>query len=418
MKYDFEKLLRDTMQPKDTTPARLSQAVLQQVKEEKNMKKTNKTKFVKAAAIAATVILASGSVVYASSSMWYPQIAKRFGVLEDKNSQQQLEKEGFVDVVQQDTDGALQTSATDKNITIGIEQVVSDQNVAQVYLKATFGAEYEPVEKVAIDGKEGQEDWRSKYFIENSKVTYQGKEVNSTISAVDVIDQHTILYCCYIELEGAVANAQENPITISIPDFKEWNEEEKKPVTVVEGKWSMAYEANCGTKVGIYTLNKKVKILDTVVTLAKLEVTPVSCKLYVKNDKGWKTIWGKDGIVELDDQDNVVEDENGNSILYEMVENTEKLDQRLEEIAKKKSYGSKRMSSILLTGAFYYDDQGQIETGGGKCQLEDENDKSYGLLEESWHSGTGYKKIRKIRFAGQMVDLSDCEYQEIVTLEK
>lgn len=424
MNFEFEKILKDAMEPEETTPAELSQAVLQQVKEAKHMKKVNRTKVIKAAAIAGTIVLASGGVAYASSSIWYPTVAKRFGVSGDIKAQHQLEKDGFADVVEKNTDAALQSSATDKNIEISVEQVVSDQNEAQVYFKATFGEEYTPVEKAATavyEDKEKKDDWRIQYFVEKSRVTYQGKEVSCSIDAVDVIDEHTVLYCCRVKLDGIVVNAEKNAIEIGISSFGEWNEETMKTDTVIAGDWTVAYEASCGTKVRIYTLNKKVKILDAVVTLEKIEVTPVSYKLYVKNDEGWNKIWSKDGIVEMDEEYNTIKDKEGNIPILEMVTNTEELDRRLDEIEEKKIYGDKIIRSFLLTSAFFLDENGQNLNDGGGCRLEDEKDPAYGIIDGNWYAGSTYEQIcnlHKMRFAGQIVDISGCDYQEVVTVEE
>lgn len=424
MNFEFEKILRDAMQSEEITPPKLSQAVLQQVKEEKNMKKVHRAKVIKAAAVVGMILLVSGGVAHASSSIWYPPVAKRFGVSGDTKMQQQMEKDGFADVVDRNTDIALQSSDTDKDIEISVEQVVSDQNEAQVYFTATFGEEYEPVEKAPIvvkDEKAEQADWRIKYFIDESKVTYQGKETNCSISAVDVIDEHTVLYCCRIRLDGIAANVKKNTIRIGIFSFGEWNEKKKTHDTVVTGEWKVSYEASCGMKVGVYTLNKKVKILDTVVTLVKLEVTPVSSKLYVKNDEGWHKIWYTDGLAEVDDEYEMIEDKDGNIPILEMVKGDEALDRRLQEIEDKKIYGDKVISSFILSGAYFFDENGQQLNENGECQLEDEMDSSYGIVNGKWYAGIGYEqiaKLRKMRFAGQMVDLSECDYQEIVTMEE
>ena len=166
--------------------------------------------------------------------------------------------------------------------------------------------------------------------------------------------------------------------------------------------------------------SKKVnKVLN--VTLEKIEVTPVSYKLYVKNDEGWNKIWSKDGIVEMDEEYNTIKDKEGNIPILEMVTNTEELDRRLDEIEEKKIYGDKIIRSFLLTSAFFLDENGQNLNDGGGCRLEDEKDPAYGIIDGNWYAGSTYEQIcnlHKMRFAGQIVDISGCDYQEVVTVEE
>ena len=103
-------------------------------------------KIVKAAIIAVGITMTIGTGVYASSSLWHPFVAERFGISSDMDAQKELVDDGFVSVPEETDKDALVSTVEDKGIKLELLQTVAGHERAQVYIQATFDEEYKIID--------------------------------------------------------------------------------------------------------------------------------------------------------------------------------------------------------------------------------------------------------------------------------
>lgn len=264
-----------------------------------NMKnRSNKRKYAKAAVAAGVAILAVGSGAYAASLAWNANVAERFGVKDQKEMMQELSDKGFSKKLGSENtagsreDGAGITgevlSVTDKDITVTVRQTLADENFGYVYYEVEYGEEYTPV----VDGADELSDygiaWPAPQLTTDGTLNYSGR-------VMKVINDHKVGYEFFFGFSDHEQTFHDNVMNMKIQYF--YMDKEKadaSPERIAEGDWSLSWKLSNGTQKRVYQIDKTVKIDGMDMHFEKLEISPLSCKVYVSTkDKKYMKLSGK-----------------------------------------------------------------------------------------------------------------------------
>ncbi len=413
MKLNFEELAKESFERRESLDPKHSAAVIQNLEETTMRKVGIRGKIVKAAIIAVGITMTIGTGVYASSSLWHPFVAERFGISSDMDAQKELVDDGFVSVPEETDKDALVSTVEDKGIKLELLQTVAGHERAQVYIQATFDEEYK-----IIDDEVNEivgERLCTVLIDSSSDQTYilgAPEEKLQAIGQVDeIVDDHTLIFKYDIEKD-----LKDSTVCIGIRKFLDCsNLDTNNPATtLVEGNWDLVFQPSVGESTGVYKLNQKVNFTDKngkhVVTLERLEATPTSVRLYIKYNKGWKYVYRHvDTLFQLDKKGERMLDKAGDPIIFGMYD---PWSNDMDPYRDRKDLEYCYAANMDL----YVGDKKVEYCGQGGETLYDENDpeRKYGYVNEGCMLGTDYSKLTKMTFGGREFDLSQCEYEEIL----
>lgn len=439
MKFDLEEMIKKDMKINDTAPSQLVDNVLSNMEECHKMKK--KPSVVrKIAAAAICVILAGGGLTYAASQYWNENVMDDLGLKDDKDKRAYLEKGGYVSTLDE-SDKEEKLSDTDKDITVEVQQVIADQNNMYVYIKATFGEKYDKYKLYKKIKKEYYPNPGMDMQVydadtgEENSYTFHGDQV----LLKELPKDRSVLY--RYSFKG---NFDNKNVKLKIKGFYFNNsmDKEENDKDAYEGNWEVSFTPSVGKDTYVYHIDKEFCVKGYQLKLKTLKVTPLSCfvELEAKEKETWRKLGKSYGVVKLDkkkreesDEDKIVTDKDGNYVFYDWV--TEKEYMRwiknveedkngnyvfsnqvfekkynrwkkdLEINGKEAEYG---ICYLLYEPDLYQEDQWLPTFSGGNT--EQEKNSYFGTFDSPIDVE---KKITGIRYAGQWIDLSDCEYEKI-----
>lgn len=413
MKFDLEEMIKKDMKINDTAPSQLVDNVLSNMEEcHKMKKKPNVVRKIAAAAIC--VILAGGGLTYAASQYWNENVMDDLGLKDDKDKREYLEKGGYVSTLDA-SDKEEKLSDTDKDITVEVQQVIADQNNMYVYIKATFGEKYNQyklyqkvkkeyfaipnIDMQLYDADTGEENLYSAGY--------------SSVDVKELPEDRSVLY--RYSSEG---NFDNRNVKMRIKGFyfNDSRKEEKNNKDAYEGNWEVSFTPSVGKDTYVYHIDKEFSVKGYQLKLKTLKVTPMSYYLELEEEEQgtWVKLGQLCGVVKLLQnnrkipiQNNVVTDKDGNYVFYDWVTQKEcyRWDDNLEKYREEDGYEP----YYLLMGVELYQGKQWLPT------------QEYGNIEQEKNGYFGTfdspidveKKITGIRYAGQWIDLSDCECEKI-----
>lgn len=405
MKYDLEELIKKDMTIEENTPKELSELVRKMMKEGVPVEKearNKKAKVVKAATVILAAVLATGGVAYAATCIWNPKVAEIIGIDGNQKVMREMEQQGFVDgPLSTSMDNGQVYSATDKDITVEVLQTIADGDYTQVYLQASFGEKYTILED-KINKVTGNK--LPKIRIGDSKVTCSdGKEFSAAGNVEEVVDEHTVI----LHYEFA-HNFSDCGVELSIYSFVCNSLDKNVSNTVAKGNWTLKWNPSQGTTKGVYRLNRDIDINGYTITLDRLEVTPVSYTLYIKDTKDWRTLFHMEGAVKRLKGEKLNRDKNGNLIFDYLIKDTEASEK--ENKLSKEGYDFYAFDNML---AWAGDEQ--IRQGSENVEMCAPEGNDCAEIKGTWDNAAGYKKLTKICFGGQYINMDEYKYQKVTS---
>lgn len=402
MKYDLEELLQEKENVKPSK--KLDQTVLHILEEKTYMKQKHNKPTNYAGKIAAAVlagVLATGGVVYAASQLWNQDVAEQFGVKENQETMKELNKQGFANIPTSTKETPIQ--AEDQDIKVKVLQTLADEQTAYIYFEVDYGNRYKAIEKQskAYPDKHipdtGISNPNVKFLINgDSHISYCGE-------AVEIKNAHTITYAYQI-----LANDQklkDAKIDMIIHSFEIDHEKaDTKPEIISKGNWDLSWTLSNGTTKHVYTLNKKLTLNNTTITLKSLELSPLSCKLFM-DPEDYAKISNLNGIVKGTGKEEPEVDKDGNYIIlrYENDSSTDTLNDSstgTQELSDNEEIICLNTLSEIFLGDKSFDGLEGIALAG---------DTSI----DAFSKILDINKVTGFRFAGQKIDLTDCNYKTV-----
>ena len=396
----------------------LNQKVLKKAREDVLMKKTVRTKrstLKKIAVAGMALILAGGGIAYAAGNYWDLQILKDLGLAQNADTKNFLEENGYLNTVSDTAQPDKQVfKATDKDITVELAQVVADENSMTIYIKATFGENYDNYDLYEPwhNDRTGKTQYSADPFMDidltcandgsNAMVNGGGGAVGNIM---EIPEERSVLY--EYHTQGYFHNRY---LQLHINGFY-FNDsvETMNTDNIYEGNWDLYFTPTINTQKCIYTIGKDITVNGETLTIEKLEVSPLSYSLAVSGDDAWRKLKKIAGVVKEDKQGNTKTDAQGNTIFYDFVDPTdEKLSKRL---AKKRYY-----VQDILTPAQFYQKNTEIESDGGIVGAfpKEGDNPDYNYVYCDFHTPVNPNEyFTSLRFAGQLVDLTDCQKEVI-----
>lgn len=403
MKYDLEELIKENMNIQETPSQELKERVLCQEKEELTMQDKRKLfKFVpKVAAVAVAVVVATGGIAYAGTSLWNRYVAEDFGVAENDTLKKDLNEKGFAQQPQVSETKNNQVSVTDQDITVSVQQTLADEHAAYVCFEVKYGDQYHVVDKGATEisdtGVAGPE-W----------VTFQmdsGMDLNYCGSISKIIDDHTILYDYFLTTSDEKDSFKDGRIKMNISAFTmdQKKLDENPEIIAKDGKWDLAWDLSVGTEKRVYHLDQTLTLGKDRVVLKDLTISPLSGELTMENLDG-VSISEIGAVIKYTGDEDLDLDENGNLKIIRYIrtggmEHEDKIREKLPE-------GQELCS--LDTYALCLDDKdfegmGDISFGSG--------DGDY--LFAQFNKVLDVEKVTGARVAGQYIDLTSVSYETV-----
>lgn len=402
MKYDLEEMLR---KKDDIKPSKeLDQAVLQSIEEGMNMKeKSNRflTRTGKIAAAFLAGIITTGGIAYAASHLWNQDVAKQFGVNNKEKTMQDLNNQGFADIPTSTKKTPLEVEK--EGIKVKVLQTLADEQSAFIYLQVEYGDQYKVIDKEIktypytdiADSNISQP--ASIYFTlngsdESLSYSYETKEIK---------DKNTVTYCCQLLSDGqSFKNAK---INMLIRNFDVWKTDVAYPMSVAVDDWNLSWNLSTGTNKRVYTLNKKLTIKDTSVTLKSFELSPLSCKLTIDAQDYDKL--QRIGAIIKSTGEHPKTDKNGNYIIVRYVD----LFDNTQEPKEDEGLVPLDDLSHLYLGNKPFDG-----LGGGTENASGNNSPAKTIVTQSAFSKVlDVDKVTAFRYAGQLVNLKDYDYKTV-----
>ena len=258
MKYDLEELLKENMNIQETPSQELKERILYQEEEGLSMRDKRKYfRFVPKAAVAAVaVILATGGIAYAGTSLWDHYVAESFGVAKNESLKKDLEEKGFVQQPQEEKNN--QVSVSDQDITVTVQQTLADEHAAYVSFEVKYGDQYQPVDEgVTEDSENGMAVPELSFAMDYEKDVTYGLAYGSP--RYKVIDDHTV-QCGYFVTTTDDNTFKDGKLMMSISAFKMYEEGmfENPRYVAKDGKWDLSWDMSVGTEKRVYHLDQTV----------------------------------------------------------------------------------------------------------------------------------------------------------------
>lgn len=182
-----------------------------------------------------------------------------------------------------------------------------------------------------------------------------------------------------------------------------FNIESQNSITHVEGNWNLGWKLSNGTAKRVYTLNKKLTINDTVITLESLELTPLSYKLII-DPENYDKVFQLEAIAKETKEDEFKTDENGNYTIVGYIDE-EAVDNSLELKEDEGLVPAAEISQLFL--------EDKLFTGVGGPRSVTINGENSGSFSEV----LDLDKVTAFRFGGQKISLTDCDYKTEISYE-
>lgn len=400
MKYDLEELLKENMNIQETPSQELKERILYQ--EEEGMSMRDKRKYIKfvpkAAVVAVAVVLATGGIAYAGTSLWNHYVAEDFGVAKNESLKKDMEEKGFVQQPQEEKNN--QVSVSDQDITVTVQQTLADERSAYVSFEVKYGDQYQPVDEgVTEDSEYGMAVPEVDFAMDYGKDTEYGLAYGGP--KYKVIDDHTI-QCGYFVSITDDFTFKDGKIKMSISAFK-MNEKDMfdNPKYVAkDGKWDLVWNLSVGTEKRVYHLDHTLTLGEDKVVLKDLTITPLSTELTMENPDGVSL--SEIGAVLKDPKGKGYRDKIGDLevIRYVRTGGMEHEDEVIKKLPKGQSLCPLDTYDLCLDGKDF-DGMGG-SSGVGEDYLNAQFDKVLDL-----------DKVTGVRVAEEYIDLKDVSYETV-----
>lgn len=408
MKYDFEDLMKENMKRKDKPSDELNRRVLDKhnSREVYNMRRKQKTKrggwqhFPKVAAIAAALLLATGGVTYAATSLWNwnRDVAEEFGVKGDKEAMESLSKEGFAQQPADATAGNDIVSVTDKDIEVKVLQTLADEHSAYIYFEVHYGEKYHVVKKGATATSDTGVTAPMVHF-----TTHQGDALDYCGGISKIKDDHTITYEYFLQTSGMKECLTGKKINMSIQKFTMDQEKaDPRPKVIARGgNWDLSWDLASGTTKRVYHLNRDLKLGKYRIALKDLEITPLSCHLTFRCPDG---VCLYEIMAVVEDRGDVPQktDKKGNIeiIRYVKTGGMEGEDEVMAGLPDGQTLYCLDTAALFVNGKEFHGDGGMGLSG--KNDIYNQFDKVLDL-----------NRVNGCQIAGKYIDLEDCTYETL-----
>lgn len=400
MKYDLEELLKENMNIQEAPSQELKERVLYQEEEGLSMRDKRKYfKFVPKAAVAAVaVILTTGGIAYAGTSLWNHYVAEDFGVAKNESLKKDMEEKGFVQQPQEEKNN--QISVSDQDITVTVQQTLADEHAAYVCFEVKYGDQYQPVDESVTENSEyGMAVPEVSFAMDYGKDTQYGLAYGGP--RYKVIDDHTI-QCGYFVNTTDDHTFKEGKLKMSISAFK-MNEEDMfdNPKFVAkDGKWDLVWNLSVGTEKRVYHLDQTLTLGEDRVVLKDLTISPLSTELTMENPDGVSL--SEMGAVLKDPKGKGYRDKIGDLevIRYVRTGGIEYMDEVIKKLPRGQSLCPLSTYDLCLDGKDF-DGMGG-GSSAGKDSLSVQFDKVLDL-----------EKVTGARVAGKYIDLTSVSYETV-----
>lgn len=401
MKYNLEELLKENMNIQETPSQELRDRILYQEEEEPIMReKKNHFKFVpKAAAAGLAVLLATGGIAYAATSLWDHYVAEDFGVAKNESLKKDLNEKGFAEQPQNEKTKNNQVSVSNQDITVSVQQTLADEHAAYVCFEVKYGDQYHVLDRGVTETADvgiATPEW----------VEFQmdsGKDLNYSGGVSKIKDDHTILYDYFLTTSREEDTFKNERIKMSISAFTmDQKKSDGDPEIIAkDGKWDLAWDLSVGTEKRVYHLDQTLTLGKDRVILKDLTISPLSAELTMQNPDG-VSLSEIGAVVKDTNEENFALDENGNLkvIRYVRTGGEEHVEEVMEKLQKGQTLCSLDTYGLCL-GDQDFEGMGGISFGDGDY-LFAQFDK---VLE--------MEKVTGVRVAGKYIDLKSASYDTI-----
>lgn len=409
MKYDFDDLLKTTMNLDVKPSTELNRQILQENKEDNIMNRTNtkrNTKKIssyigKIAAATCIGILAMGGGALAAVHLWNQDIAQKWGLEQDNSTMQELNEQGYSAIPTSSTTDNNTLSVTDHDITIKVLQTVADEQCAYIYFEAKFGDQYQPVQNNATETSD-----TGLAFADVGFTSPSGMEFNYCGGIEKIKDEHTIIYS--YQLMPCNGSFSDTTLNMNIANFTVDNvKADDNPTVLAEGNWNFSWNLSNGSTKRIYDINKVLTLGEYNFNVKSLEISPLSYKVYVENCNN-VSLFEMRAVVPENGEQEVALDENGNFVVLQYIKATEET----EDAISNSLPSNETLIPLDTVNCFYLGSQKFDELGGMGISGLEENTTYYA------NSGTFSKilnldELTGFQIAGQKIDLTDCTYETV-----
>ncbi len=406
MKYDFEELMRETMDSKEKPSRELNQRTIQRVRSGEAAGRCRYLRFSKAAAAVIGAILLTGGVTLAATQLWNRDVAEDYGVAGDERTMTELNDKGFVGMPEETAGNDEPLQTTDQDITVRVLQTLADEHSAYVYFEVDYGKKYNAVDK----GSTELSDFG--VIMPMVRFTTDSGDALSYCGGISKIkNEHRVTYA--YELSSQRESFKDRQIHMEIRKFtKDTRKADAHPVTVAKGNWSLGWKLSVGTEKRIYELNQELDLGGTHFTVKRFTVTPLSYEVEVEETDG-VPIGNIIGIVGIDKEGEIKTDREGNFKVYRYV-NTGGRPQKEDEIYAK--LPKNKSTCIFDTVSAFYFGKDTFDGYGGMGGTSSENGatREFGMFTKVMK----LDRLTGIRVAGRYVSLADCPYETVNSFEK
>lgn len=406
MKYDFEELMRETMESRETPSEELNQRTIQRVRSGEAAGRRRYLRFSKAAAAVLGAILLTGGVTLAATQLWNKDVAEDYGVAGDERTMTELNDKGFAGMPEETAGHEEPVQATDQDITVKVLQTLADEHSAYVYFEVDYGKKYAAVEK----GSTELSDFG--VAMPTVRFTMDSGDVLSYCGGIAKIkNDRRVTYAYELSLQEGSLKDQE--IHMEIRKFtKDTEKADAHPVTVAKGNWSLDWRLSVGTEKRIYELNRELDLGGTHFTVKRFTVTPLSYEVEIEETDG-VPLSNMIGVVGTDKEGEVKTDKEGNFKVLRYV-NIGGRPQMEDEIYAKLP---KNQTTCCLdtVSAFYFGKEMFDGYGGmGGYTTDNGSSREYGMFTKVLK----LDRLTGIRVAGRYISLEGCPYETVNSFEE
>ncbi len=407
MKYDFEEMVRETMESKETPSEELNQRTIQRVQGGEAAGRHRCLRFSKAAAVVLGAVLLTGGVAFAATRLWNRDVAEDYGVAGDERAMTELNDKGFAEVPEETAGHEEPVQATDRDITVKVLQTLADEHSAYVYFEVDYGRKYDAVDKGCTELSDAGVTMPEVHFTTDS-----GTSLSYCGEIAKIKNDHRVTYA--YELTSTRESFKNREIHMQIRKFtKDIKKADDHPLIVAKGNWSLDWKISVGTEKRIYNVDQELDLGGTHFTVKKLTVTPLSFEVEVEETDG-VPLGDLIGIVGLDKEGEVKTDEKGNFKVYRYV-NTGGKPEREDEIEAK--LPEDRSTCILDTVSAFYLGEKMLDgsvMGMGEISHEKGVTREFGMFTKVMK----LDQLTGFRVAGRYVSLADCPYETVNAFEE
>lgn len=409
MKYDFDELLKTTMNPDVKPSTELNQRILQQNREDNIMNRTkNKrisknitSKIGRIAAATCIGILAMGGGALAAVHLWNPDIAQKWGLEQEDSTMQELNQQGYSAIPTSSATEDNTLSVTDQDITVTVLQTVADEHCAYIYFEAKFGEQYQPVQNNATEISD-----TGLAFAHVNLTSPSGIDFNYCGGIEKIKDDHTIIYS--YQLMPCDESFSDTTLNMSISSFTMDNVKmDDNPTVLAEGNWNLSWNLSNGSTKRVYDIDKVLTLGEYNFIVKSLEISPLSYKVYIENSDNI-SLSEIQAVVSENGEQELSVDENDNLVVLRYVEATEETaDDIINSLPSDEA-----LIPLDTVNCFYLKNQKFEELDGmGASGFED--DTKYYTNMGTFSKILNLDELTGFQLAGQKIVLTDCTYETV-----